>query len=198
TPGNDVLFVCAWYGDMPASVTIAGTVATLDANYSPFLPDLPYRLLIYRARVGATPNRNVVISGSASGTYMSGACLEVTPLADSPVDQYAEDADYGISDIVEIATTSPTTQDNELVIAQWTGLDASTNVGTQSPASSGYTSLWVEMDHTDWMGGEGSFKFVTATGIQEASWTNTYTGYRLRHILTYKVAEGGEIGRAHV
>src|SRR5690606_27157006 len=89
TPGNDVLFVCAWYGDMPASVTIAGTVATLDANYSPFVPGLPYRLLIYRARVGATPNRNVVISGSASGTYMSGACLEVTPLADSPVDQYA-------------------------------------------------------------------------------------------------------------
>lgn len=188
TEGNDVVLLMAYYGgSLPSSVSIAGTVATLDANNAAATGD--YHQLVYRARIGSSPNRNVTVSGSGS-VYITCAALEVSPLAGSPVDQVNGSYEWTPATTpVSISTVGSTTQADELVVAHWTSYAVSTtNLGTSAPADSGYTEMWTEQNHSAYMGGQCSYKIVNATGVQSASWTRDVDDYALAQIITYKFA----------
>ena len=188
TPGTDVLLVMAVYGPVPSSVTIGGTVATLDRNHSPYDQ---YRQLIYRARVGASPNRNVIVAGSGT-IYITGGVIEVDALAASPLDTAATVETFTFAAAGSHTVTSGvTTQADALIIAQWGLIESFATLTASSPATVGYTSLWVEQNNTDFMGGEASFKFVSTAGAQTATWTKAVAGTPMRQIVAYKLGAAG-------
>src|SRR5690606_25236210 len=123
TPGTDVLLVMNYYGPLPSGVTIGGVAATLDVNHT---PSDQVRILIYRARMGATPNRNIVVSGSGTA-YIAAGAIEVDALAASPLDQVQ--LLYQYSATSHTITTPATTQADELVIGSWTNFEGTNNLG---------------------------------------------------------------------
>lgn len=189
TVGQTVFFVCSHYGDTNISgVTIAGAAAVLD-----YRSDFGRAQLdVWRATVPASPGRNVVVSGGAGGHFITGSAAEFDALAASPLDRTNTADSTTAAGAATVATAAATTQADELVIAQWTPAFGADDIGTDT--ASGYTEGWVEDDSNNFQGGAGSFKFVSAIGVQSASWaTSTSNGSDYyAQIATYKLASGGE------
>lgn len=184
--GRDVIAIVAWYGPAPSSVTIAGATAVLDADHTPNGDQ--YRLLVYRARVGGTPNRNITFNGSGT-VWITAAVIEINALPSSPVDQIGTSFEWVPAEApVSVSTPSPTSQANELVIAAWTNYASSvSDLQGSEPASPGYTTLWTEQNHATYMGGNASYKFVDATGVQTATWTRNNEDRAPAIIVTYRI-----------
>lgn len=194
TPGADAFFAYSHYGpSAPSSVTIAGTVATLSQRYT--IGGGAW-MDIYRARVGGSPSRDIVVSGSGADHYITGGAVEVDALADTPEDQYNQASAFFSAGNHSISTPA-TTQADEFVIAQWTPTEGVSNLGGSSPAAVGYTSAWVEQDSNTYQGGEGSFKFVSTIGVQSAQWSKTVGSNLSQQIATYKAATGASENTAN-
>lgn len=187
--GSDVIFALVMWGAAPTSVTICGTTAILDGE-SPIYEWAPnVRAHIYRARIGASRNRDIVIAGSGQA-WMTAGAIEVDPLDDDPVDAYATAVSWVNAGAFSIETADPTVQDDELVVALWTQVDAATDLNA-TVATPGYTELFQENNHRDRQGGHADFKFVSASGVQVANWTKESDGYVVRGIITYKLRSDG-------
>lgn len=90
-------------------------------------------------------------------------------------------------------TTAATTVANELVIAVLAegGLNSSGANGITTPASSGYTSLYTTQNGNQRTPTQVSYKEVTGTGTQTASWTWTSPSEYQAVIATFKAAAAG-------
>lgn len=93
------------------------------------------------------------------------------------------------------STAAPTTQADELVIAAcgYGIASGSVNATISTPATTGYTSL-VKVDNglTTDMPFEVSYKIISATGTQSATWTlGSYSGQFYSVLATFKASVGG-------
>lgn len=191
TAGSTLLFYCVNYASNNApfsAVTIGGQAAVRDQLESLFADAY---IEVWRVQSAAGGNRGNVVITSGAGQYTTGHLLEIDQLAANPVDRINDGVTYG--NAISATTGVATSQDDELVIAiRMAGYGVS-NIGGSTPATTGYTSGFVEQVSNVGQGGEGSYKFVDTAGVQTADWTKTDSAgqYTLWSIITYRLADEG-------
>lgn len=161
-------------GARPSSVTIGG-VAAVHALAAEHDTTSTRESCWYVQDLGAAPNRNVVITyATATDRYQTFGVIECTPLAASPVDQargvYWYDGG-GWPQVISLP--GATTQASELLLVMTICGSGQANINITSPAATGYTNLFNEIDSNTYQGGQASYKLLTATETSTASWTNT-------------------------
>ncbi|MGL4576904.1 MAG: hypothetical protein ACRCV9_19105 [Burkholderiaceae bacterium] len=117
-------------------------------------------------------NTDVVITWGAAETsgFVTGAAQEWDALPLNSLLTAAQASGTGTA----ISVTSGVNQTpNARVSALWVAVAGDANIGSSTPASTGFTSLFVEQDSVANQGGEGSFKTVSTSQAQSASWTRT-------------------------
>jgi len=131
----------------------------------------------------------------ASGTqnYFIVDAVEWSGIQASPLDKTAVNDNINGSDTsFNTGTTATTATANELVIAGvWLGTGNASS-GLTSPASSGYQSLFVNQDGAArCCASEFSYKIISATGTQTASWMSSVAGGWGAIIITFNGTAGG-------
>lgn len=147
------------------------------------------------AKIATSTSETITLVRGASGTLtaMSAVVAEfVNGLSAVQVD-VSTNAAFATGTSGNSGTTSTTTVAGTLIIGALGIVDAATGTnaafGISDPATTGYTSLGVHNNNTaSGTGFQSSYKFVTATGTQIASWTWTPSSAGIGTIAAFKLA----------
>ena len=115
--------------------------------------------------------------GGGSGLYAEASLVEWSGLTTAPLDKSTsnDQPSAASTTTTNTGTTSALSQSNELVVAALC-LNAATglaNAGISTPATTGYTSIFVNQGTLSNVGAEHSYKEAGSTAGQIATWTYT-------------------------
>lgn len=127
----------------------------------------------------------------ASSNYMVWLAVEFSGVADSAAVDLSESTSSATGDAA-LTTAGTTAQADELVLALAGVSNDDPNVNLTNPTT-GYTELGAYQNSNAILGFHASYKIVSATGTQSATWThdNTSQDGWAAIICTYKAAAGG-------
>jgi hypothetical protein len=181
TAGNSAVCSISHYepaSNRIASVSIGGTAATRDAQYLVGGQSLE----IWRADSLAGGSANVVVTyGGGTGNYISCGCDEWTPF--SGVDTATSNTATATGANASVSTAAATAQAVEVCYALMMFSDSATPAVT---APAGWVESWRNNNGTSQEPGFGSYKELSSTGTQTATWTHTSLTW-FAQILAYKL-----------
>lgn len=145
--------------------------------------------IFYKENATAGTNSPTV---SASSSYFTACLSEWAITGTGNLDVHTNNgATTGTSG--NTGTTGTTAQTDELVIAVISADNGNNTTNLSTPASSGYTSLAAQTDDAADDPAEMSYKTLSATGTQIASWTWTNSSAYSAAIATFKISGGGAV-----
>lgn len=141
-------------------------------------------MLAYLQSVGSSMTTVTITHSNSSGNYVRARafswCGQAAAMYDQTGDQYEASA-TGIT-----VTSGVTTANDELVIAVVQVSISSSLVHLSDPATTGYTTTFIEQDHALHVAGGSGYKVVASTGAQSATWTHD-SGLSQAIIATFKL-----------
>ena len=155
----------------------------------------PSQAAIFSAKVvGTGATFTVTLATSGASTYAVCTIFECSGLAAStPLDQ-TQFLSNGTTQGNTITANSQNALANELVLAAFT-IDGTLNPeGISDPASSSYSSLYVEQNGAAREPGQGSYKIVSSLETSSATWTwNANARNNVSVLATYKAASSASV-----
>lgn len=193
TIGNYVFLVVSGYlNSTDLNPTVTDNQATGGNTYhrDSYLHRTSCTAYVYSAPVTKASGTFTISITAPAGTYMAWTILEVSGLSASALDQVGTlSAGSGTSGTVTAAGANG--QASELVIACISAAGSNSNESFTDPASSGYSSLYVENNGTIHATGEGAYKIVSGIETSAASWTWVSNVENVGALATYKGASAG-------
>lgn len=189
TAGDDILVLASINDNGPASSSgdvtdSAGNTYTLDIAIANAVQQ---RVGIWRAKAGTTATLTITLNPPSANSYASWAALSARGFIASPLDKTS--TNIGNTTPSGTGNTATLSQPDQLVVGVL-GINTAGAAGTSSPATTGYTSLFVQTTGAAGEAGEGSYKEVTATTAVSANWTQTNGLAWAAVIATYMIASG--------
>lgn len=189
---GDTIHVAAAIGATIAVLTSgditdsAGNTYTLDSTQLTGVN----RVGIWRAVAGSSGTITITLNPTGSNAvYASWGALSFNSLTASPLDQAPTGGTATFNNAPATGNTSTLAQADEFVFAAFTTNDTGADA-VATPATSGYTNLWVQSDATAAQVGAADYKIVSATTAVSANWTIALNKNWAAIIVTYKILSG--------
>ena len=155
-------------GPIPNTAPTDDKSNTWNTTTPPTAQNSNYNAFIFYA-MNVAAGTTTITMDFGTGFYVSGAASEFSGLATtSTLDVQADNS--AASTTPTSGTTGATAQADELILVSCAVSENNTNVSLDVPATTGYTSLFVEQNSSAHIGHASDYKIVGATGTQSAAW----------------------------